>query len=105
MRLLPTDACKDIANSTAAQELPSSHLCLAPIDGNALIARNSSSCAPCPAVVGSVLHLRRPSGSRCVLGIATPTAASCNANVMYYTSLLNTQLLHFVEQQQKEKRL
>lgn len=106
MRLLPTEACKDIANVTAAQEVPASHLCLGPIHANALIASNSSSCAPCPVVVASVLHLQRPSGKRCVLGVATPTVAhSCDAKAMYYTSLLSTQLFEFVEQQQKAKRL
>ncbi|XP_064538418.1 uncharacterized protein LOC135428385 [Drosophila montana] len=104
MRLLNSDACRDIGKLSAVQDLPSSHLCLAPRDVAALSASNASSCAPCPAVVGSVLHLRRPSGSRCVLAIATPTGSKCNAEAMYFTSLLDTRLVHFVEQQQYQQQ-
>ncbi|EDW58135.2 uncharacterized protein Dvir_GJ15196 [Drosophila virilis] len=102
MRLLNSDACRDIGKLSAVQDLPSSHLCLAPRDVAALSASNVNSCAPCPAVVGSVLHLRRPSGSRCVLAIATPTGDKCNAEAMYFTSLLDTRLVYFVEQQQQQ---
>ncbi|EDV99589.1 uncharacterized protein LOC6565398 [Drosophila grimshawi] len=100
MRLLPFDGCKNIDNVAGVQNLPTAHLCLEPINLGELAANKSSSCAPCPAVVGSVLHLRRPNGDRCVLGIATPTGANCDAQAMYFTSVLDTHLYDFVARQQ-----
>ncbi|XP_034490177.1 uncharacterized protein LOC117793856 [Drosophila innubila] len=97
MRLLPSDACKDIANSEGIQDLPSRHMCVEPMNPALLRATNSSSCVPCPSAVGSVLHLLSANGSRCVLGVASPTGDNCHADVMYYTSLVDRQLFKFVE--------
>ncbi|KAH8295881.1 hypothetical protein KR044_001280, partial [Drosophila immigrans] len=104
MRLLPSSACRRIDNSAGIQDLPSRHMCAEPLQPAALVASHSSnssntSCLPCPAAVGSVLHLQRPDGSRCVLGVATPTGSreSCADDVMYFTSLVDRQLVKFVE--------
>ncbi|ALC49993.1 CG15046, partial [Drosophila busckii] len=102
MRLLPQSACQELPNLGGVQDLPAKHICLTPRDPNALLASNSSSaCAPCPAVVGSVLHLLRPNGSRCVMGVATPTGAKCSDEVMYFTTVLDSQLVEFVEHHKK----
>lgn len=97
MRLLPSDDCKDIENSGGIQDLPSRHMCVEPMNPASLRATNSSSCLPCPSAVGSVLHLQSPNGSRCVLGVATPTGDNCRAEVMYFTTLVDRQLFKFVE--------
>ncbi|KAH8267085.1 hypothetical protein KR018_002144 [Drosophila ironensis] len=104
MRLRPTWACGDLPNFGSVQELGSSHLCLEPENGDQDLPQfsKSSTCAACPSSVGSILHLVRPGGSRCVLGIATPTGSDCDSRVMYFTSLLNAQFRRFVEQQQAQ---
>ncbi|XP_017042114.1 uncharacterized protein LOC108088684 [Drosophila ficusphila] len=103
MRLRPTWVCGDLANYGGVQELGSSHLCLEPMVGDQELQRfsNSSTCQACPGSVGSVLHLVRPGGSRCALGIATPTGADCEARAMYFTGLLSPQFRRFVEQEQR----
>ncbi|KAH8314796.1 hypothetical protein KR074_011214 [Drosophila pseudoananassae] len=104
MRLRPTWACGDLPNYGGVKDLGSSHLCVEPENGVKDLRRfsNSSTCSPCPASVASVLHLVRPAGTRCVLGIATPTGADCDARIMYFTSLLNNQFRQFVEKEQKQ---
>ncbi|KAH8409164.1 hypothetical protein KR009_009625 [Drosophila setifemur] len=104
MRLRPNWACGDLPNYGGVLELGSSHLCVEPENGDRALQRfsNASSCAACPSVVGSVLHLVRPGGTRCVLGIATPTSTECEARIMYYTSLLSAQFRRFVEQEQRQ---
>lgn len=104
MQLRPNWACGDLPNYGGVKELGSSHLCVAPEGGELALQRFSSdsTCAPCPSSVGSVLHLVRPSGSRCVLGIATPTGADCDSRMMYFTSLLSSQFRRFVEQEQRD---
>ncbi|XP_017002406.2 uncharacterized protein [Drosophila takahashii] len=104
MRLRPTWACGDLPNYGRVQDLGSSHLCVEPLGGERDLQRfsNSSSCAACPASVGSILHLVRPNGSRCALGIATPTGGECEARTMYFTGLLTPQFRRFVEREQKE---
>nr|XP_036675980.1 uncharacterized protein LOC108010430 [Drosophila suzukii] len=104
MRLRPTWACGDLANYGRVQGLGSSHLCVEPMGGERELQRfsNSSTCAACPASVGSILHLVRPGGGRCALAIATPTGAECEARPMYFTGLHSPQFRRFVEQEQKE---
>lgn len=103
MRLRPAWACGDLPNYGGVQDLGSSHLCVEPMDGERELQRfsNSSTCAACPASVGSVLHLVRPGGGRCVIGVATPTGAECEARTMYFTGLLSPPFRRFVEQEQK----
>ncbi|KAH8288229.1 hypothetical protein KR054_011410 [Drosophila jambulina] len=104
MQLRPNWACEDLPNYGGVKELGSLHLCLSPVGGELALQRfsNDSTCAPCPASVGSVLHLVRPGGSRCVLGIATPTGADCESRVMYFTSLLSPEFRRFVEREQRD---
>ncbi|KAH8362451.1 uncharacterized protein LOC110182640 [Drosophila serrata] len=103
MQLRPNWACEDLPNYGGVKELGSIHLCLSPEGGELALQRfsNETTCVPCPSSVGSVLHLVRPGGSRCVLGIATPTGADCESRVMYFTSLLSPQFRRFVEQEQR----
>ncbi|KAH8235917.1 hypothetical protein KR032_010725 [Drosophila birchii] len=104
MQLRPNWACEDLPNYGGVKELGAIHLCMSPEGGDLALQRfsNDSTCAPCPASVGSVLHLVRPGGSRCVLGIATPTGADCESRAMYFTSLLSQKFRRFVEQEQRE---
>ncbi|XP_068159714.1 uncharacterized protein [Drosophila tropicalis] len=102
MRLVPTSDCADLTNLGNVQGLSATHLCVEPKNQNDLnMFSRATKCAPCPAVVGSILHLIRPNGNRCVLGLATPTGAECDARAMYFTSLLNPPFINFVEKQQR----
>lgn len=98
MRLLPTAACEGIGGTSKVPDLPARHLCLEPRYPAAIIP-NADSCAPCPALVGGVLHLLRHDGTRCVMAVATPTGGNCSAQAMYFTTLLDRRLVEFVNLQ------
>lgn len=105
MRLLPSAACQQLGNASKVPDLPARHMCLEPSVTISNIPQ-ADSCAPCPAEVGGVLHLLRPNGTRCVMAVATPTSTpthsgNCSSStpVMYFSTLLDRQLVDFVNRQ------
>ncbi|XP_030379168.1 uncharacterized protein LOC115627584 [Scaptodrosophila lebanonensis] len=102
MRLMLSNACSSVRNADDERGTPPGRFCVAPIRAESGLANGATdtadNCTQCLGHVGSVLHMLRADGTRCVLGVASPAPADCDEQPMYYTSVLDDQFAQFMQQ-------